>query len=45
MGIAFAEAEINGVKFRAIVDTGFNGDVLIRREIAKNLGASGNWQD
>ncbi|WP_243679306.1 clan AA aspartic protease [Vulcanisaeta distributa] len=39
MGIAFAEAEINGVKFRALVDTGFNGgDVLVRREIAKNLG-------
>ncbi len=38
MGIAFAEAVINGVRFKALVDTGFNGDVLVRREVAQRLG-------
>jgi len=37
MGIAFADVEINGVKFRALVDTGFNGDVLVSRSVAEKL--------
>ena len=38
VGLAFADVEINGVKFRALVDTGFNGDVLVSREVAEKLG-------
>jgi len=38
MGIAFVDAEINGVVFKALVDTGFNGDVLVKREVAQRLG-------
>ena len=38
MGLAFADVEINGVKFRALVDVGFNGDVLVSREVAEKLG-------
>lgn len=32
MGLAFAEAELSGVRFKALVDAGFNGDVLVRAE-------------
>jgi len=38
VGLAFADVEINGVKFRALVDVGFNGDVLVSREVAEKLG-------
>jgi len=38
VGLAFADVEINGVKFRALVDAGFNGDVLVSREVAEKLG-------
>ena len=38
MGITFAEIEINGVKLRALVDTGFNGDVLVSKSVAEKLG-------
>ncbi len=37
MGLAFVDVEINGVRFRALVDTGFNGDVLVSREVANRL--------
>jgi len=37
VGLAFADVEINGVKFRALVDTGFNGDVLVSRSVAEKL--------
>jgi len=33
----FAGVEINGVKFRALVDTGFNGGVLVGRSTAEKL--------
>ena len=35
--ITFADIEINGVKFRALVDTGFNGDVLVSKSVAEKL--------
>jgi len=38
MDIAFVDAEINGMVFKALVDTGFNGDVLVKREVAQRLG-------
>jgi len=31
MGIAFKEIEIEGKKFRALVDTGFIREVLLKR--------------
>ncbi len=37
MGLTFTEIELNGVKFRALVDTGFNGDVLVSSDVAKRL--------
>jgi len=37
VGLTFADVEINGVKFRALVDTGFNGDVLVSRSVAEKL--------
>jgi len=37
MGIAFVDVEINGVRFRALVDTGFNGDVLVSKRVAEQL--------
>ena len=37
MGIAFKEIEIEGKKFRALVDTGFIGEVLISKKAAENL--------
>ncbi len=38
MGLTFADVEINGVRFRALVDTGFNGDVLVSKSVAEKLG-------
>lgn len=38
MGLTFAEVELNGAKFKALVDTGINGDVLVRRDEAERLG-------
>ncbi len=38
MSIAFVDVEINGARFRALVDTGFNGDVLVSRSVAEKLG-------
>ncbi len=35
--ITFVDIEINGVKFRALVDTGFNGDVLVSKSVAEKL--------
>jgi len=37
MGIAFKEIEIEGKKFRALVDTGFIGEILISKKAAENL--------
>ncbi len=37
MGLTFADIEINGVKYRALVDTGFNGDLLVSRRVAEEL--------
>ncbi len=37
MGITFTDVELNGMKFRALVDTGFNGEVLISKEVADKL--------
>jgi len=37
VGLTFADVEINRVKFRALVDTGFNGDVLVSRSVAERL--------
>ncbi len=37
MGLAFADVEINGAKFKALVDTGFNGDVLVSGRVAREL--------
>lgn len=37
MGLAFVDVEINGVKFRALVDTDFNGDVLVSSKVAEIL--------
>ena len=37
MGITFTDVELNDIKFRALVDTGFNGDVLISKEVANKL--------
>jgi len=37
MGLTFADVEINGVRFRALVDTGFNGDVFVSRDVAERL--------
>jgi len=38
MGLAFAEVELNGRKYRALIDTGFNGEVLVNRRVADELG-------
>jgi clan AA aspartic protease len=37
VGLAFADVEINGVKLKALVDTGFNGDVLVSGRVAEKL--------
>ncbi len=37
MGIAFKEIEIEGKRFRALVDTGFMGEVLVSKEVAEKL--------
>jgi clan AA aspartic protease len=37
VGLAFADVEVNGVKFKALVDTGFNGDVLVSERVAQEL--------
>ncbi|MEL9991245.1 MAG: clan AA aspartic protease [Thermoproteus sp.] len=38
MGLTFAEVEINGRRYYALVDTGFNGEVLVSSRVAKELG-------
>jgi len=37
MGLAFTEVEVNGARFKALVDTGFNGDLLVSRRVAEEL--------
>jgi len=38
MGLAFVEVEIAGRTYKALVDTGFNGEVLVSRRVAEELG-------
>jgi clan AA aspartic protease len=38
MGITFAEVKIGGRTYRALVDTGFNGEVLVSRRVAEEAG-------
>ncbi len=38
MGLAFVEVEIAGRTYRALVDTGFNGEVLVNRRVAEEAG-------
>ena len=38
MGLAFREVEINGRRYRALIDTGYNGRVLVSGRVAKELG-------
>ncbi|MGC8974548.1 MAG: hypothetical protein ACP5KY_10185 [Thermoproteus sp.] len=40
MGIAFAEVEIGGRKYRALIDTGFNGEVAVSRRSPRRPGSS-----
>ena len=37
MGLTFVDVEINGRRYRALVDTGFNGEVLVSRKVAQEL--------
>ncbi|MGC9169725.1 MAG: clan AA aspartic protease [Thermoproteus sp.] len=38
MGIAFVEVEIGGRKYRALINTGFNGEVAVSRKVAEEAG-------
>ena len=38
MGLAFKEVEINGKKYKALIDTGFYGEVLVNEKVAKEIG-------
>ena len=38
MGLAFVEVEIAGRTYRALVDIGFNGEVLVNRRVAEEAG-------
>lgn len=38
MGLTFAEVEIVGRSYKALIDTGFNGEVLVSREVAEEVG-------
>ncbi len=37
MGLAFKEVEINGKKYKALIDTGFYGEVLVSKKVAEEL--------
>ena len=37
MGLAFKEVEINGKKYKALIDTGYNGYVLVHKKVAEEL--------
>ncbi|MEM0484720.1 MAG: clan AA aspartic protease [Pyrobaculum sp.] len=38
VGITFAEVEISGRRYRALVDTGFNGELVVSRRVAEEAG-------
>ncbi|UXD21295.1 clan AA aspartic protease [Ignicoccus pacificus DSM 13166] len=38
MKLAFKEVEISGRKYKALIDTGFNGEVLVSPKVAKEIG-------
>jgi clan AA aspartic protease len=38
MGLTFAEVEIAGKSYKALIDTGFNGEVLVSRRVAEEVG-------
>ena len=38
MGLAFKKVKINGKEYEAIIDTGYNGFVLVTEEVARELG-------
>jgi predicted aspartyl protease len=33
MGLTFAEVEIEGRSYKALIDAGFNGEVLVSRRV------------
>ncbi|MBP1450217.1 MAG: clan AA aspartic protease [Thermoproteus sp.] len=35
MGLTFVDIEINGRRYRALVDTGYNGRLLVNEEVAR----------
>jgi predicted aspartyl protease len=38
MGLTFAEVEIVGRSYKALIDAGFNGEVLVSRRVAEEVG-------
>ncbi len=38
LGLAFKDVVINGKKYRALIDTGFNGEVLVSPKVAREIG-------
>ncbi len=38
MGLTFADVDINGRRYRALIDMGFNGEVVVSRKVAEELG-------
>jgi clan AA aspartic protease len=38
VGITFTKVEIGGRRYRALVDTGFNGEVAVSRRVAEEAG-------
>ena len=38
MGLTFAEVDIVGRSYKALTDAGFNGEVLVSREVAEEVG-------
>jgi clan AA aspartic protease len=38
MGLTFAKVEIAGRTYKALIDTSFNGEVLVSRRVAEEVG-------
>jgi Predicted aspartyl protease len=38
MGLTFAEVEIVGRSYKALIDAGFKGEVLVSRRVAEEVG-------
>ena len=38
MGLTFAEVKIAGKSYKALIDAGFNGEVLVSRRVAEEVG-------